>query len=638
MEDEHQSTLKKKIQILFQLGKWSDVAKLCESYGEKYGRDEEIDQIRYKSERHLGGAAPTTKPGVEEKRGIPENKARPADQAADETAVTDPTIPLIPPQKEEELKVVREEKFAYDSSPDADDLDVGDPFADDALVITDPFADVKSEFSLAPEPAPVVINESGADANAVTFGVRELEMEGSAAARSDDQDEGSEPDFENIGAMTIDAEPDLSPASPEVRPRPEPQREQAATMFSPAREKTPDDLFSVTGGRDDLNEEPRAARPTPMAKPEDGEKIKRPSVPAPEAFAQKAPAPKKTIGLKLVLLVVLPLVAAGALWLALSGKLDFSGTEEPAAAPRPVVTPPAARKPRPAKPLSPPPPSPQAIEQDKAFAEKFRQAEEWYRQGDLIKAWAVLLEAKSIKVTEPLRLLEEQLAQKMRDAETQARKETEFVQNTQEMENQAFAKAESEGSVAAWRAFIASYPGGELALRAERRITVLEKRALENSQQQLLARIQQAQKVRLRSAYLNLSQADIAALTRQGGRVPAQFEAHEHGGEKVMLDFAAGLMWTLWKKPMAYDKAKWWANRVTAGYGSWRLPTVEEALSLLQIDRALYAGLADVVVWTGDPVGDQPRTAWALRLPAGQFVALPHNQVCYVWAVRKAGK
>ena len=54
MEDEHQSTLKKKIQILFQLGKWSDVVKLCESYGEKYGKEAEIETIRYKSERHMG--------------------------------------------------------------------------------------------------------------------------------------------------------------------------------------------------------------------------------------------------------------------------------------------------------------------------------------------------------------------------------------------------------------------------------------------------------------------------------------------------------------------------------------------------------------------------------------------------------
>jgi hypothetical protein len=235
-------------------------------------------------------------------------------------------------------------------------------------------------------------------------------------------------------------------------------------------------------------------------------------------------------------------------------------------------------------------------------------------------------------------LLEEQLAQKMREAEAQSRKETETIQNTWEMENQAFAQAEKAGTIAAWRAFVASYPGGELALRAEKKIAALEKKAQENSQQLLLARIQQSQKVRLRAAYMNLSQADVAAMPHQGGRVPAQLEAYEHGGEKVMLDFATGLMWTLWKKPMAYDKARWWANRVTAGYGNWRLPTTDEALSLLQMDRGQYAGLADLVVWTGDPVSDRPRTVWALRLPAGQFAAAAHNEMHYVWAVRKAGK
>ena len=56
---------------------------------------------------------------------------------------------------------------------------------------------------------------------------------------------------------------------------------------------------------------------------------------------------------------------------------------------------------------------------------------------------------------------------------------------------------------------------------------------------------------------------------------------------------------------MVFDKAKWWANRIYAGYSGWRLPTVDEALTLLQMDRALYAGLADFAVWTGDAVSDQ---------------------------------
>jgi hypothetical protein len=637
MEDEQQSTLKKKIQILFQLGKWMDVVKLCDSYGEKFGKDVEVELIRFKSGRHMGIPAPAAKPGVEERTAIPQNKVQAHDPAAEYTLVSDPTIPLIPPIKADELPVVREEKFAYDSSPEADDLDVGAPYAEDELIITDPFADDQPEFSLAPEPPPVSIGEPGITPDDVVFGADELNPE-SQAPEPSDQEEDGEPDFTNIGSMTIDAEPDLGPSAPGEKPRPESRPEPQATMFSLEKDKTLDDLSRSIGSRDDLNEEPRAAGMSAYANPEEGEKARRPAGPLPESPGQKAPGRKKMIGSKLMLLVVLPLVAAVALWLALSGKLDFSGSEEPAAAPQPSAAPPAVKRPRPARPATTPALSPQVIEQEKTFTEKFHQAEELNRKGDLIKAWAVLLEAKSIKVTEPLRLLEEQLAQKMREAEAQARKETETIQNSWEMENRAFAEAEKAGTIAAWRVFVKSYPGGELALRAEKKIAGLEKKEQENSQQLLLARIQQSQKVRLRAAYLNMSQADVAAMTHPGGRVPAQLEVHEHGGEKVMLDFATGLMWTLWKKPMAYDKARWWANRVTAGYGNWRLPTTEEALSLLQMDRGLYAGLADLVVWTGDPVSDQTRTVWALRLPAGQFVAAAHNQMHYVWAVRKAGK
>jgi len=635
MEDEQQSTLKKKIQILFQLGKWMDVVKLCDSYGEKFGKDEEVELIRFKSGRHMGIPVPEAGRVAEARQAAPKSGAAPMVPSPDAGIGNDVTAIPAPPAATAAVPVAREEKFAYDSSPEADDLDVGDLFANDELVITDPFADDKPEFNLAPDQPPVVINDPGAVSDSAVFDAEELELDRPAAASPEIPDEDREPDFENIGSMTIDAEPDLGSPDDWTADRPEPRPEPVATMFVPAREKAPGDRPRASGGYFDGSAEPS---PAPAEKAEEVEKIRRPSVPAAAMSEQKVPTARKVIGPKLLLLIVLPLVAAAALWLALSGKLDFSGSEEPAAGPKPMVASPAVRKPRPAKSLTPPKPSPEELEQEKAFAEKFRRVEELSQKGDLLNAWAVLLDAKSIKVTEPLLLLEEQLAQKMRAAEAQARKETEIVQNTQEMESQAFAKAESEGSIAAWNAFLNSFPGGELALRAQRRIAALEKKALENSQQLLLARIQQSQQVKLRAAYLNISQSDIAALTKQAGRVPTRFETHEHGGQKVMLDFATGLMWTLWNKPMAYDKAKWWANRVTAGYGNWRLPTAEEAQSLLQIDRGLYAGLADFVVWTGDPVSDQPRTVWALRLPSGQFSAAATHQICYVWAVRKAGK
>ncbi len=182
MEDEHQSTLKKKIQILFQLGKWSDVVKLCESYGEKYGKEAEIETIRYKSERHMGVAAPAAKPAREESPATPDHE-KPADTSADETVISDPTIPLIPPSRADELLGLREEKLAYDSAPESDELEIDNGFSDDELVISDPFADDNPGFSLAPEQPPVVISDPMDDQEPPDPASQGLDMERGAGIR-----------------------------------------------------------------------------------------------------------------------------------------------------------------------------------------------------------------------------------------------------------------------------------------------------------------------------------------------------------------------------------------------------------------------------------------------------------------------
>ncbi len=630
MEDEHQSTLKKKIQILFQLGKWPDVVKLCISYGEQYGKDMEIDMIRFKCERHMGIAtgSPAPAPASEAEKAAPEKEEPPMALAADDVIADSTAIPAAEP-------ALAGESFAGledmpDSAPPAQkEIYIGDPFADDELVITDPFAEDGPGFSLAPDQPPVDISGISAKNEVSAGGGPAMEMEKPAEFSSEPDANMKEPDFAAFGAMTIDAEPELIPS----RPHPEP----AKTVFQAREEKPLEDLSRSTSGRVDLIEEPEREKPAAAVHPEPDEVPRRPTMQFPD-LGEKKSALKKVLTLKVVLLIVLPLLAAVVLWLALSGKLNFSGAKEPAASTEPAVTTPVARRPHPAKKAIPPVETPKVDEQEKAFAEKFQQAEELYKKGDTLKAWAVLLEAKKIKVTEPLNQLEEQLSKEIRTAQEQAKRETQVVVSQWQIENDAFARAETENTVNAWKDFLKKYPEGELAMRAERKIVLLEKQALANAQQQFQLKIEQAQKIRLRSSYASMNQADITAMVRQGGRPAAQFETHEHGGALVLIDYSSGLMWNLWGKPMAYDKAKWWANRITAGYGGWRLPTTEEALSLLKMDRGQYSGLADFAVWTGDQVSDQPRSMWILKIPEGRFLVTSYDQSYYVWAVRKAGK
>lgn len=636
MEDEYQSTLKKKISILFQLGKWLDVVKLCESYNEKYGKDMEMDLIRFKSERHLGIAAPpqANQPQETKKAASAEND-QPLPPAAADAADDDLIVlPLSLPEEKQspadlavsrtvadELPFVHEDKIAYDPSEEGDDL-----------VITDPFAESEPGFSLAPDEPPVILSDHD-ESESVKIANEPMAEVGDAEENpAESPQEEIEIDFKSLRGMTIDADPQLTPDAPKAVP--------SAAVISEREEAIWEDLARSTQDGDDVLETPAEKIPSPAYQPSADEKPQH-ARDTFEEFSEKKPsARKRALQLKLALWIALPLAAALVLWLVLSGKLNSSGGEAPTVNPAPVSRPVAVKRPPLVKKTPPAAAVPVTTDtdKDKAFDEKIQQAIELNNKGEILKAWAVLLEAKKIKMTEPLRLLEEQLAQKIRTDEAQAKQEIQVVQNQWQQESQAYAKAEAENTMAGWQIFLKAYPQGEFTTRAARKAAILEKKALENTEQQLLMKIQQMQKIKPRSTYLSLSQAEISAMASQNGRRPAQFEAVEHGGAKVMLDYASGLMWTLWNKPMAYDKAKWWANRVTAGYGGWRLPTTEEALSLAQMDRAQYSGLGGFAVWTCDTVSDQPRTVWVLKLPEGQFATAAYDQGCFVWAVRKAGK
>jgi hypothetical protein len=631
MEDEHQSTLKKKIQILFQLGKWPDVVKLCDSYLEKYGKDSELDVIRYKSERHMGGAASPPKAPEGAPPASPQ-KEEPPLLLSDSVAPLEIDAPSEtgPLSLDVESPASRVNAGAFEPEFDSKDMFGSDDNDENELIITDPFELDEPGLSMAPEQPPVSLSEESA-ADAVEIpNIAALEMDGPADAPPASPGEEGEIDFKDLGSLTLDADPELSATTAPEKP--------TVPLAVAVEAKAPEEPFQSGAGGVDVVEEPEPERPAAFSKPEETEESPRPRSPYQAINVERAMPRKRSFNAKLALLIILPIVAAVSLWLALTGRLNFSGTEKPTAAPEPVVQTPAPRRPRPKIKAEPAATVPQVDAQDQAFNEKFAQAEALYKKGDLLKAWGVLLEAKKIKSTDSLRLLEESLAKQIRAAEEKAKQQTQVEESQWQLETRAFERATAENTLSGWQAFMKAFPNGEYSYRAQRNVALLEKKAKELADQQLLQKIQQAQKIRPRAAYLGLSQADITAMLGRSGRPPTQFEPFEHGGMNILLDYASGLMWTLWKKPMAYDKAKWWANRVTAGYGGWRLPTAEEVLALLQVDRSQYSELADFAVWTGDTVSDQSRSAWMLKIPEGRFSAANYSESGYVWAVRRAGK
>jgi hypothetical protein len=90
------------------------------------------------------------------------------------------------------------------------------------------------------------------------------------------------------------------------------------------------------------------------------------------------------------------------------------------------------------------------------------------------------------------------------------------------------------------------------------------------------------------------------------------YESKSINGDKVVIDHATGLMWyqSDAEGVLGLDRAKAWVRSLSrgyAGYHDWRLPTVEEAASLLESSKNAGNLYIDTVfdvtqsgIWTGD--------------------------------------
>ncbi len=689
MEDDYQETLKGKIKILYQLGKWQDVNKLCKQYLETYGKDAEIDVMRFKSERQqskssmaeasvpLNNPPQSQKPGTFESSKISKDKAeeeQPLLLTADIESVQSPAMLILDEVAAEDEPLSTEEKLDYEPFPQANELIITDPYAENEpmivdpsteneevlsmdynepppaenmLVITDPFAEEKAEdgadepiiadpgtedepkFHLPGNEPPLILDESSQAENIEAR--QEIQAEDIAIVEdipAESADSGISFDFQSNPAATIDVEPELDSAAGEKLMADMPANDEEKKPPAEPLDSSPliDDKSS------DSWNEPAAA--TVWEKPEEP---LRPMRETDTDFVKKLKSSKKFVfNFKYLLVLILPLAAAVVSWLALSGKLtsdgDASVKESPVVVSEPHVPP--VRKAVPKVPTVAP--VPKIDEEERLVNEKILQAEKLFKNGDVLNALAVVLEAKKIKITEPLSQLEGLITKKIRDDKLRDAEQKEADLRLSQSEEQVFTKADAENTIETWQNFLRQYPQSVFAARARNKIIVLEKKAAQQAEQELQSRIRQTKKLTLRSNYLNLNQAELNAALQQHGKPGVQFEQLQRGAEKVIVDFSSGLMWFLYSKPMAFNKASWWANRNYAGYSGWRLPTVEESQSLQRMDPAIYAGLKDFAVWTGDGVSDRPRSIWAFKLPSAQFSPENNEQLYYVWAVRRA--
>ena len=147
--------------------------------------------------------------------------------------------------------------------------------------------------------------------------------------------------------------------------------------------------------------------------------------------------------------------------------------------------------------------------------------------------------------------------------------------------------------------------------------------------------------ITLRSYYRNLSVSEVHSMPNVSMRVRDEYGFSGHsiinhnynfktiGGDKVVVDKATGLMWHQngSDSSMRYKTVKKWIRKLNkrgyAGYQDWRLPTVEEAASLLEsrkkntavdeIRASMYIDSFfgdESFIWTGDEFDDGSGDAW----------------------------
>lgn len=126
-----------------------------------------------------------------------------------------------------------------------------------------------------------------------------------------------------------------------------------------------------------------------------------------------------------------------------------------------------------------------------------------------------------------------------------------------------------------------------------------------------------------------------------------QFEANTIKGEKVVVDHASGLMWQQSgsTEDITIDDARKYVDDLNkksfAGFKDWRLPTLEEAISLMESKKSKNNLYIDPIfdatqewIWTSDPVQGESRAAWVVAFGIGDCGWDDVNGYGYVRAVR----
>jgi hypothetical protein len=219
-------------------------------------------------------------------------------------------------------------------------------------------------------------------------------------------------------------------------------------------------------------------------------------------------------------------------------------------------------------------------------------------------------------------------------------------------DNNAYKKALATGTSVAVEEYLKQFPEGLHAAEAKEK--VVELKDLEQKEALRIRRIL-ATSIQLRTQSQEIGVEEVKQmLVKYGffdkyynktGNFKNKFQLKQDKQSSVVLDYATGLMWhqSGSEKYMKFESVQNWFDQLNqskyAGFSDWRLPTLEEAVSLMEKNENRNGLFIDIqfnreqkYIWTGDRFGSNK--SWAVDFFSGDVNRVGFEYDAFIRPVR----
>ncbi|MCP4220475.1 MAG: DUF1566 domain-containing protein, partial [bacterium] len=301
-----------------------------------------------------------------------------------------------------------------------------------------------------------------------------------------------------------------------------------------------------------------------------------------------------------------------------------------------------------------------SLTSEQEFTDYVRQASDLFARGNYEEAHRVIYLAKAIKVNSEVvnlemnikRALNRQERENAR-AEQRDRKKPKMAApevKFKDDDERDYRRAVFINSISSYKVYLKKHSKGRYAAEVKQKMALLERERKD------FYKDPSVKKSYVRGKFIRLTKADVKAMIKKrkfhdkymnpGGGYRNTYKIVLIGKIKVVVDHAADLMWHKegTSNTMPLGEAKVWLKRLNknsyGGFNDWRLPTLEEALTLLESSKIHSNLFIDKIfsnkqkyIWTGD--SNKTGLSWVVDFADGA-VRLPvlYNTGLYIRPVR----